>query len=413
MSTRSDTDARNRNVRLWMTGTSVSLFGDAALWLAMGIWVKDLTGSNGAAGLAFLAYLLPRLFTPLTGYVVDRMRKRPLIMWLDFALGAWVLLALAVHDRGDVWLIYLILFGVGLGSGLHNAGGSALLTQLVDPADLGRVNATLRTMQEVGMLIAPAVGTGLYIASGPYAVVLLEAGAFFACALCVFAVRLREAPPAPPDGRLVAELLAGIKHIGRTVALRDMVLAMACALLAFGLIETIIYAIADQGLHRPASFVGVLTFVKGAGSVLGGLMAMRIARKLSPGAEGLFTAAGLSLMAAGAGVLILPGVVAAVAGVLIIGLGIPPAVVGLYTLVQRSSPAQLQGRVAAAASTMVTTPQVISVAAGAALISLADYRLLLGVILGGIAAAALFLGLRARARLAVAQATPNPATEGA
>ena len=45
-------DARFRRL---LIGNSVSSFGDSALYLSLGIWAKDLTGSNAAAGAIFLA----------------------------------------------------------------------------------------------------------------------------------------------------------------------------------------------------------------------------------------------------------------------------------------------------------------------------------------------------------------------
>ena len=53
-----------REARLYLAGQSLSLLGDLALSLAMGVWVKELTGSSGAAGLTFLAFLLPQLVSP-------------------------------------------------------------------------------------------------------------------------------------------------------------------------------------------------------------------------------------------------------------------------------------------------------------------------------------------------------------
>ncbi len=43
----------HRNARLYLSGQVMSLFGDSALWLAMAIWIKILTGSSSAAGLSF------------------------------------------------------------------------------------------------------------------------------------------------------------------------------------------------------------------------------------------------------------------------------------------------------------------------------------------------------------------------
>ncbi|MER5638846.1 MFS transporter [Kitasatospora sp. NPDC002227] len=385
-----------RDVRLWITGTSVSLFGDAALWIALGVWVHDLTGSNGAAGLAFAAYVIPRLGAPFLGLVVDRFRRRPLIALLNFVLAGWVSLAFLVHDKQQVWLLYLVLFGVGLGVGMHNAAGSALLTSLVHPDELGRTNALLRTVQEGGMLVSPAVGSALYVWAGPRAVAGLEAVTFLVCSLCVLAVRVDEPRPEPPSGTIGRELVAGVQHLVRTPRLRSVSVAMGGGLLGFGFIETVIYAVADQGLHKAAAFVGVLTVGKGIGSVLGGILGMRVLKKLGNGREAMLTVYGLALMALGCAILMLPGVVLAMVGVFVIGLGIPGAVVGLYTSMQRYSPANLQGRVASAASMLATTPQVLAVATSAALIASVDYRVLLAVMVALIASSASYLALRAR-----------------
>ncbi|MFJ9864335.1 MFS transporter [Streptomyces sp. NPDC101165] len=398
-----------RDVRLWIAGTSVSLFGDAALWIALGIWMKDLTDSNGAAGLAFAAYVVPRLGAPFLGLAVDRYRRRPLIALINFVLAGWVCLAFLVQDKDQAWLLYLVLFGIGLGVGMHNAAGSALLTRLVPPDDLGTTNALMRTLQEGGMLVAPAVGTLLYTMVGARAVAALEVVTFLLCAVCVLAVRVDEPEPQRPDGRLSQELLAGVRHLARTPRLRAVSVAMGFGLLGFGFIETLIYAVADEGLHRSATFVGVLTVSKGVGSVLGGVAGGRVLKRVGPGREAMLTVLGLGTMGLGCALLILPGVAVALAGVFVIGLGIPGAVVGLYTSVQRNSPDGLQGRVASAASMLATAPQVLAVATSAALIAAVDYRVLLGVMVVLIVGSSCYLGLRVRTFTTAPQ--PGPAAQ--
>ena len=80
-----------RDARVYLTGQVFSLFGDTALWLARGIWVKTLTGSNAAAGLVFFVANVPVLLTPLTGLLVDRVRRRPLLIAVNALTGAAVL----------------------------------------------------------------------------------------------------------------------------------------------------------------------------------------------------------------------------------------------------------------------------------------------------------------------------------
>src|SRR5690242_8130952 len=105
---------RHRDARLLLVGQTASLLGDRALFLALGIWVKTLTGSNAAAGMVFFLFVAPTLLAPLAGLVVDRLPRRSVLVATDVAAGAAVLLLLLVHDRDQLWLIYVVaaLYGV-------------------------------------------------------------------------------------------------------------------------------------------------------------------------------------------------------------------------------------------------------------------------------------------------------------
>lgn len=63
---------RHRDFRLMFTGATLSAFGDSSMLIVLGIWVKSLTGSSGQAGAVFFVLALPSMFSPLGGYLVDR-----------------------------------------------------------------------------------------------------------------------------------------------------------------------------------------------------------------------------------------------------------------------------------------------------------------------------------------------------
>ena len=65
-----------------------------------------------------------------------------------------------------------------------------------------------------------------------------------------------------------------------------------------------------------------------------------------------------------------------------------------------------QGRVTAAWTMLILTPQTISIAAGAALIAFVDYRTMLLVIMAVLGACALFLLIRPAAEPTPAKAAP-------
>src|SRR5581483_10151307 len=134
------------------------------------------------------------------------------------------------------------------------------------------------------------------------------------------------------------------------------------AMIVFGFAETVTFAIAGDGLHRPAAFVGIMVAVQGIGALAGGLTAARLIRR-----HGELRVMALGLLLAAAGfVLELPPILATVlGGEILVGAGLPWLVVALISLAQRLTPADVQGRVFAAAETLITTPQTIAIALGA------------------------------------------------
>jgi MFS family permease len=126
---------RIRNVRIYLLGDVVSTLGDNALWLAMAIWVKEMTGSSAWAGLVIFCFTLGNLFSPLGGVLADRFRRRPLLICANLLAAALVLLILLVHGRSSMWLIFLVMFLYGVTGSVLGPAETALLPALV-PADL-------------------------------------------------------------------------------------------------------------------------------------------------------------------------------------------------------------------------------------------------------------------------------------
>jgi MFS family permease len=364
----------DRDARVYLAGQAFSLFGDSSLWLAMGIWVKTLTHSNAQSGLVFFFFTAPSLLAPASGLLVDRFRRRPVLIATNVITSLVVLALLAVDRAGQVWLIDAVMFAYGLSYTVLGPAQSALLTVLL-PADLlADANGALNTVQQATRLLGPLAGAALFVAVGAHLIAIIDSATFVIAALSLLLLRVREPPPQLAPERWGRKVMGGMRHIWRTVELRQAVIAGACTTTVFGFIETIAYAIAGQGLHKPAAFVGVLAATQGAGALVGGLSAAALARRLT---EGRLMAVAMLIAAAGA-VLQLPAVPPVVLlGELLVGAAIPWLVVSLITLSQRLTPPQLQGRVYAAAETLITTPQTISIALGAGLITLTGYRPLL------------------------------------
>jgi MFS family permease len=378
----------HRDGRLYLAGQSLSLVGDNALWLAMAIWVKLLTGSSSAAGLTIFALVSGMLLAPATGLLADRVRRRPLLLITNLAAAGLVCLLLAVGGRGQVWLIYPVMFGYGALNGLIAAAQTAFLAVLLPAELLGEANSVLQLASQGLRIVSPLLGAGLLAVAGPRPVIALDAATFVLAAAAVAALRLREPRPAPATSHWRGEVTAGIRHIARTMILRRLMISGIIALLVFGFFETVPFVVVGQGLHRHPTFLGVLESVMGAGAVAGGLVAARVMRRTS---ERALVILALSACAAACLLMIPPWLPAVVAAMVLLGLGVGWVNVGWITLVQRRTPATLLGRVDAALTVAITVPQAVSIALGAALIAVVDYRVLLAVMAVVVAAAAAYL----------------------
>jgi MFS family permease len=359
-----------RDVRLLLAGQTLSMFGDWAMIIVLGIWAKVLTGSNAQAGLVFFVFALAGLAAPFGGLLVDRVPKRPLMITTHVVLAGIVCLLFFVHDAGQMWLLYLVTALYGLGGDIFGAASAAMLKAMLPDELLADANGAFQSMREGLRLVAPLAGAGIYAAFGGGVVALVDAASFLASAATLVALRFAEPPPAAKEHHFLREISMGITHIARTRALRELTIGVAAALLFAGFGETLIFAMASA-LHRSPAFVGVMGTFQGIGAILGGVTAALVMKKVG---ELRLAGIGLALFGIGDGCWLVPRLGVLLPSMAVAGLGIVWAVVALATAYQRRSPTEMQGRVNAAANMLFSVPQTISIATGAALITIVDYR---------------------------------------
>ncbi|MFE4818199.1 MFS transporter [Streptomyces sp. NPDC056704] len=363
----------DRDAGLYLAGVVVSGFGSSAMWLVSGIWVKDLTGSNGLAALCVFALWAPTLVGPVLGVLADRVRRRPLLIAMNLALAALLPTLFAVTTRDRLWILFTVLLIYGAAGVVHDAAEPALVATAVDRHLLGDFNGLRMTAGEGMKLLAPTAGAGLYAAYGGARVAVLDAVTFALAAGLYALLRVREAPPVPDPAAWRTRTAAGIRHLRHHPELRPLILAAATTMFFAGLNGATVYAVAAGLGHSPA-YVGLLYVAQGVGSVLIGLVSGPLLRRLG---ERRFAAYGIALTAVAVALRAVPSDAVALVCGAAIGFGLPCVLIAAYTAVQRETPAPLLGRASATANTLMYAPNALGLAVGAGLIELVDYRPLL------------------------------------
>ncbi|MFJ2258166.1 MFS transporter [Streptomyces sp. NPDC087844] len=365
---------RDRNAGLYLGGVVVSGFGSSAMWLVAGIWVKDLTGSDGLAALCVFALWAPTLIGPALGALADRTRRRPLLVWTNLGLAALLLPLLAVDSPGTLWVLFAVLLGYGAAGVVHDAAEAALVATAVDKQLLGDFNGLRMTANEGMKLIAPLAGAGLYAAYGGARVALLDAVTFVLAAGLYTLLRVHE-PPRPAEGAdgWRARTAEGARYLWGHAVLRPLVLAGGTTMLFAGVSGAMVYAVAEGLGHSPA-YVGLLYVAQGTGSVAIGLAAGPLLRRWG---ESRFARYGIALTAVAVTVRALPYDAVALASAVAVGVGLPCVLIATLTAVQRETPDALLGRTAATANTLLFAPNAVGLAVGAGLVELLPYQALL------------------------------------
>jgi MFS family permease len=363
----------DRRIRLFYLGNAVSSLGDDALFLALAVWVRILTGSTALASLDMFAVAAGSLFAPLTGIVVDRVRRKPLMIWTYLLTAALLMSLLLVHSRQQFWLIFTVTFLYGMSGTFSNGAQNALIQKIV-PAELLAEANGLEQVLSLGMrLVTPAFGVGLLVWLGGHAVAVMDAATFLVAVACLLFVRVEETGPRPEAERRhwAADITTGVRYLAHSAVLRQLTLAFAAVFLVFGLQVPLLFQAITVGLHRPASWMAVLITAQGVGGIAGGVLAGPTAKRIG---DGMLVVVALAAVGVLCVALASPDDLVILPAIALFGFFLAWLFVGVNTIFQKRTPNELMGRVNGVVELAVQVPQAAGNVLGAVLISVLFYR---------------------------------------
>ncbi|HEV3294938.1 MAG TPA: MFS transporter, partial [Streptosporangiaceae bacterium] len=208
-------------------------------------YVYSQTRSAGWVGAATICRLLPFvLLGPVGGAVADRYRRRSVLLAGD-ALRVLVMAALAatVASAGPVVLVLGLTALASAAGSAEKPAAMALLPRLAGEARLGPANALLHTVQDLGVVIGPAIGA-ILLGVAPAWIAFLANGATFAIsALLISAIR---PDTAPVRGRAsgVAQLAGGLRTVRTTAFAPWLIVIVAMVEFTYGAqtVQLVVYA---------------------------------------------------------------------------------------------------------------------------------------------------------------------------
>ncbi|GGS62660.1 MFS transporter [Planobispora rosea] len=282
----------SRNFTLFFTARSVSMLGASMIPLATALGVSNLGYGATGVGLALAAWMGPFAVLILFGGVfADKFTPRRMMIGADLVrtVTQGGLAALYAFTHPPLWQILALSAVSGVAAAMYQPGVSSTVPRVA--RDVQRGNASLRVSEAIMMLAGPAVAGGIITLSGVGTVFAIEAVGFAISAVCLLALRL----PPLPAGEDVAEesmwrnLRGGWHEFrSRTWMWSVILIWVVFGITLFGPMIPLGSVLVSEALGDAA--YGLVMSASGAGTIVGGLVAMRLrpARPLMAGAIGLF-----------------------------------------------------------------------------------------------------------------------------
>jgi hypothetical protein len=300
---------RERNVRLLVASGAFDALGNNMAAVALAFAVLQI-GNTADLGYVFLGREIPTVVLLLAGGVwADRVSRKVLLVFGDLATGSAqaVTALLFLTHHATVWRVALLQMVFGVSGAFTRPASTGLISQAISHAHLQEANALLDLSRSMFRVLGPALGGLIVVAANPGWALAIDAATFFATASLQMQLQIATSTR-PARTRVLHELREGWTEFASRTWLWTMVSS-------FGLFQLTLFpallvlgpTVAKAHLGGAGAWGLILAF-QGAGTLFGGLVALRLQPRRPLVAATLFcvpTAVLLALLGAAAPVAVL------------------------------------------------------------------------------------------------------------
>lgn len=358
-----------KNFTLLVLGQVSSLFGNYILKFALSMYVLEVTGSAATyAGVLAVATVPTILLSPLGGILADRMNRKYIMVTLDTLSGISVLCAtLLFSDDNGIAVISVLLVVLSVLGAFESPTVQTCVPQMQTGENLIKGNAVINQVAAVAALIAPILGSILYVAFGLKPIMTASVICFLLTALFEYFIKLQYIASDKQMG--IVTIIKNDFSVSMSFICKKqssiLKLLLLSAIVSFFVIGTVMIGlpyIVRTILGLNAEYYGAAESVLGFSAILGSIAAGLLTGKLKiHRLSTVLAALGAFLIPAGIIFLIPTGAVTRYIIVLIAFSGVQfvACIFSIFTLslIQQKTPNNLIGKVMAYISTITMCAQ--------------------------------------------------------
>ncbi|HXP53685.1 MAG TPA: MFS transporter [Streptosporangiaceae bacterium] len=267
-----------RNFRLFFTGYITSLVGSAMVPVALTFAVLNQGDGTDAVGYVLGAETVPLVALLLLGGVVaDRVPRRVAMIGADLIRFAseGLLAVLLLTGSAPLWTLLVLAAVLGIGQAFFNPAMTGLMPEMVSAERLQPANALRGLASSAGQVFGPALAGVIVATGGAGWAIAIDALTYAVSAACLLRLTIPPRPPAEPSSMLAQ--LAGGWHEFRSHTWLWVIVAQFATWNALCFAPFMVLgAITAHDRLGGAGPWGVILSALGAGSILGGLLSVRL-----------------------------------------------------------------------------------------------------------------------------------------
>ncbi len=271
-------------VRVWGAAT-ISIFGSLVTRMALPLAAILILGAGAleVAVLRSLELAATLVVGLVAGAWVDRLRRRPVLIWADLGRAA-LLASIPIAFALDALTLWQLLAVSGLAAVLttfFDSADNAYLPTIVERERLAEANGALAASGSAAEFMAFGIsGFLVQLLTAPIAIAV-DALSFVGSALLLGSIRRQEQPPPPKADRepVLDEIREGLRLVLHDPVLRAFAGAQMALAALWGIFGATYFLFVLEELELGPAALGVIAGVGGASSFLGAVVASRATRR--------------------------------------------------------------------------------------------------------------------------------------
>jgi MFS transporter, DHA3 family, macrolide efflux protein len=153
--------AIKKNLVLFLVGKVTSVLGSSIYAFAIGLYILAKTGSSLNFALTLVLSMLPRiLLAPVAGTLSDRLDRRKIIIFSNFASAFWlgVILLSFLFFTQEIWILYVATTGLSIISTFYSIAVTSSIYNMVGPDHLQRAMSLNQAAISLSAILGPVLG---------------------------------------------------------------------------------------------------------------------------------------------------------------------------------------------------------------------------------------------------------------